>query len=309
VLRSESPPKSEHERQRAPVVAPPSRLPTSQQVQVIEPRGQGLRSRAQELWVYRGLLYYFVITSIRFSYKATRLQWLWLVIRPLAPVIAGTFILHKMAGISADNIPYPLFIVAGMAIFALFEESLIWITRSFQIHRGILKRLYFPRLLVPVASSAPGVAEFVIYFGLILVLALYFFIADGYLHLTVGLHSLLLVAAMAMAFTFAVGIGLFTSILGSEQRDIRFALRYVCRFWWFLTPIMYPFSFVPEEWRWTLLVNPMATVVELFRIGLFGTSNDLDTLNVVVTLVVIGVTLLAGLWFFYRQESRVADRL
>jgi lipopolysaccharide transport system permease protein len=214
-----------------------------------------------------------------------------------------------MAGIAADNVPYPLFFVAGSAIFALFEEGLIRITRSFQIHRGILKRLYFPRLLVPLASAAPGVFEFLIYLGLILIMAAYFLVVEAQMYVWVGMHTLLVIAALVLAFVFAVAIGLFTSVLGSEQRDIRFALRYIFRFWWFLTPIMYPISFVPEDWRWTLYVNPMAIVVELFRMGLFGTPNQLDAPHVMVAVAVILSALLAGIWFFYRQEANIMDRL
>jgi lipopolysaccharide transport system permease protein len=279
------------------------------EVWVIEPHGTSVVARLRELWRYRRLLPYFAGKTLRWTYRSTLLGWLWLIIRPLFPVLTATLVFHQVAGIGTGDVPYFLFFMTGSAVWHLFEESLIWITRSFQINRRILTKLYFPRLLLPAAGVSPALSEFSLYLLLIVLAGVYFLLSDGRLYLVLGPGLLLSALAVVLTLIFGISIGLFTSVLGAEHRDIRWTLHYVTRFWFFLTPIAYPLSLVPEKWRWLAAINPMTTVVELFRSGLLGIPVELTLVQLGTTVLIMGVTLVLGLRFFIMAEAASIDQL
>jgi lipopolysaccharide transport system permease protein len=281
----------------------------SDQVWVIEPRGVGPVQRAKEVWRSRHLLRYFAIRTVQRSYRRTLLGWLWLVIRPVVPVIIYTFVFNQMAGIQSGATPYFLFFMVGNAAWGVLEESLMWITRSFQINKGLLGKMYFPRIILPVAATGPALVTLAIQLVLIVGASLYYLSVDGQLYLSLGWHSWLALAGVLLTLVLAIGIGFFTSVLGAEHRDIRFTLGYIFRFWFFLTPIVYPLSLVPEQWRGVAAVNPMTTSVELFKWGLLGIRSELGAESIATALVIVGLVFAAGLVFFVRAEAASIDRL
>jgi len=277
---------------------------------VLEPRGIGWLARMVEIWQYRRLISFFAIDSIQRTYRATLLGWGWLLIRPIFPVIVGTLIFHSLIGVaSPGKAPYFLFYLVGHSIFEFFEDCLIRNTRSLQMNKKILTKLYFPRIILPAATMAPGVVTLCIHLGLIVLATVYFAIADGQVYLTLGIETLCAVAAVIMSMMLSFGLGLFTSVLGSEVRDVRFTLRYILRFWYFLTPVFYPLSAVPEKWRLLASLNPMTTIVELFKYGLLREGDGVVIEHVAVTAAVLSVLLIAGLAFFWHAEATSIDRL
>lgn len=276
---------------------------------IIEPRGVGLGARLRELWHYRHLLRYFALGAVQRTYRATVLGWVWLLLRPLIPVLISTLVFSEFAGLEAGPVPYFLFFLVGTAIWSLFEESVMWATRSLQIHGRVLTKLYFPRLILPLATLAPAMVEFGINLVLIIATLAYFLITEGRLFLTLGPHLLLLPAAAGLALTLAFGLGLWTAVLGAETRDVRFTLRYIMRFWFFLTPIIYPLALVPAEWRWLAAANPMTPVVQLFRQGIIGEQSEITGSQVTIAIGLMIVLLASGLWFFSRAEAEAVDRL
>lgn len=282
---------------------------TKQIIHVIEPRGVGVAARARELWQHRHLFRYFSIITIRRTYRATVLGWLWLFIRPLVPAIISTLVLNQVAGIQLSSVPYVLFVLAGLSVWSLFDEGAIWATRSLQIHRGLLTQIYFPRLILPISALVPGIVTLMIHLSVLTAVVIYFLSVDGRFYLNMTASIALIIPAVIMGIGAALGIGLFTSVLGAEKRDIRFILRYILRIWFFVTPIVYPLSLVPNQWRPLMAYNPLTTVVELFRWGLLGIPSDLTGDQIVISVLTVLALGAAGLWFFTRAEATMIDHL
>jgi lipopolysaccharide transport system permease protein len=279
------------------------------EIWVVEPRGAGFLQRAREVWRARHLLYYFALRAIQRRYKSTYLGWPWLIIRPLLPAVISTLVFHELAGVDSGETPYFLFFVVGNSTWMLFEDCLTRTTRGLQVHRSLLRKIYFPRVILPASAMAPGLLGFLLYLVLILAVSLYYLLADGRVYLVIGAETLFGAAAVGLTLTFALGLGFFTSVIGAEKRDIRYTLPYALRFWFFLTPIVYPITLVPEQWRWLAAINPMTTIVELFKRALLGSSGQLSLVQLATTLAVIGATFASGLWFFMKNEAASIDRL
>jgi lipopolysaccharide transport system permease protein len=182
------------------------------------------------------------------------------------------------------------------------------VTRSLELNRRLLKRLYFPRLLLPLAQLAPALVEFVIHCGLIVGVAVFLQLRDGQLHLSPGWHLMAAPAAVVAIVLFALGLGLWTSVWGINVRDVRFTLRYVMQFWFFATPVIYPLSLVPEDWRWLAAANPMAVLIETFKWGVLGVGAP-DLPHLALALPLIAAILVAGFWYFAKFEAASVDRI
>jgi lipopolysaccharide transport system permease protein len=276
---------------------------------VLEPRGAGFAARLREVWRSRHLVHFFAVRALHQTYKFTYLGWPWLLIRPLLPALIGTLIFHEVAGIDSGETPYILFFAVGNAPWMLFEDGLTRATRGLQMNRSLLRKLYFPRVILPAAMMAPGLLDFLVHLMLIAGLSLYFYLSSGHWPIVLGPALLLLPCSILLTLLLALGLGFFTSVLGAEKRDVRYALPYLFRFWFFLTPIVYPLDAVPVEWRWLAALNPMTTVVEMFRRSLLPTSGSLPLTLVISTGLIIALTFLAGLWFFARTEAASVDQL
>lgn len=273
---------------------------------VIEPRSIGLFRSCQEVWRYRRMVRFFAARAVEKLYRRTVLGRAWILIRPLFPVVVGTVIFGELLNAPSDDVPYFLFLLVSSAVWGLFSGSVMWATRSLELNRKILKRLYVPRLILPVAMVAPALLEFAIYLGLIVAAAAYY-AAQGHLYVAGGPRLLAALGAAAASLLLALGVGLWTSVLGALARDVRFTLSYVLSFWLYLTPVIYPLSAVPERWRWLCALNPMASLVETFRWGVLGIGGpDPRALGMAAIVLVAVVT--AGLWFFVRAEAAAIDR-
>lgn len=275
----------------------------------IEPRGAGFVSRFRELWRYRYLLGYFAAQAIRSLYQRTYLGWSWMFIRPLFPMLIGTLVFSGLIGVDSGETPYFLFYLTGMAIWLLFEEGVIMATLSLRSGRRLLSKLYFPRLILPIAYLAPAAMHLLIYCTLLAGATMYFLAVDGKVYLAIGSPLLLTLAAIAMALVFALGIGLILAPMVGNHRDLRFGVRYSLRLWSYLTPIIYPITLIPEQWRPLAAINPMTTIAEMFKWGLFGKTDGFGFQYLAPTLIIMAVTLIAGLKLFTRAEAEAVDRL
>jgi lipopolysaccharide transport system permease protein len=276
---------------------------------VIEPRGAGLVARSRELVRSGHLFRHFAMETLRRRYKKTVLGWVWILIKALLPVLINTLVFNGLARIDSGPVPYFLFLTVGFAIWALFAESLMWTTRSLQMFGKLLAKLYFPRLILPPATMALACVNFAIYIGIFVATAFYYLASDGVWYLSLDVRIIYSVAAVLMCMGLALGLGLFTSVLGAETRDLRFTLPFILQFWFILTPVAYPLSLVSERWWWTTYANPMTPVVQLFRAGLFGQELGLAPVQVLVAAGAIALVLASGLWFFSRAEATAVDRL
>jgi lipopolysaccharide transport system permease protein len=274
----------------------------------IEPRTSGAGARVREVWAYRRLVRFFASRTVAKLYQKTILGRAWLFIRPLFPLLVKTLVFGGLLGVSFEGVPYFLGLLVGTTVWDFFASALMWATRGLELNRGLIEKVYVPRVILPLANMAPGLLNLAIYVGVIAASLLYYLAVDGRLYLGSPSHLPLALLAAALAGVLAFAIGLFTSVLGAAARDVRFTLAYVLDFWALLSPVMYPLTAVPAEWRPLMLLNPMAAFVETFKFGVLGVG-QLDLRALAIASAVTAATLAAGLWFFGRAEAEAVDRV
>jgi lipopolysaccharide transport system permease protein len=279
---------------------------TSSPTHVIEAWRPGLGFRLREVIRHLPMLPYFGQRLVEKLYTRTWLGAIWLPLRTGLDVGMRVLLFGGLLQVPSGDRPYLVFFAVGMAAWTLFERSAYWATRSLELNRGTLQRLHIPRLIPMLASLFPAAVEFALYASVALVAWLYFRITDGrsYLDLMPGTNTLWLVLGLAMLSLFGLGIGLWTSVLAARARDVRFTFGYVFGLWFFITPVIYPVSAIPEKYRFLSDVNPIAPPVEAVKHGLLDLSG-VDTGALVYSLCTLAVLLASGLWWFLRAE-RVA---
>lgn len=238
---------------------------------------------------------------MRKRYARTWLGWLWIPLRPSISIITRILVYGGVVGISAGNIPYAIFFLATSAAWTLFYESAYWSTRSLELNRSLLRTLHVPRLTVLLAGVAPSLLDFLTYVGMIAVGLGYYLVRAHTLYLHVGYRSILVPAGLALLALFGLGIGFLTSSVAARARDVRFAIRFVLGFLYFLTPVIYPISAIPNKWRPLAELNPLTGAVEMVKDGLFAT-HSLTSDSAAVTLGAVVALWLPALWLFFRRE-------
>jgi lipopolysaccharide transport system permease protein len=275
---------------------------------VIEPRQYGVLDRARELWEYRHLLWYFASDALTSMYRRSALGWVWLVMRVAGPIGLSALIFGGVLSVPSEGIPYFLFFLCGTTTWMLFERSLIMVTRSLERNRKVIRKVYFPRLVLPVAFIAPSLFYLGITLVVLTVSVVYYHQRDGIWYVTVHPRLLASVAAVVLSLVFAIAVGLWTSVLQLRYRDIRYGLRYLMPFWFYFTPVIYPLSHIPEKYHWLVAMNPMAPIVETFKWGTLGTGT-VNPGGLLTSLSLIVVTMVSGMWFFNREEAASIDKL
>jgi len=262
----------------------------------------------REFWRYRRILWFFASRRIKERYESTTLGMFWLFARPLLPIVLSSAIFGLMLGIKSDGVPYFLFFLTGSSCWRLFERSLIAATRSLEQNRGLIKKVYFPRLVAPIASVAPSFIEFAIMVGLTLVVGGFYYYRDGDSHLRLGFLVLLAPVAAGLAILLALAVGFWTSVFQVRHRDVQLSLRYFLQFWQYATPVIYAYSAIPERFRFLASLNPMTGVVELYKWSLLGVG-DFPGRALVPSIAITLTIFVTGAAFFNRAESAAVDRL
>lgn len=275
---------------------------------VIEPRGRNMRARLVEVWTFRRLFVYFGQRAVERLYRNTLLGRAWILIRPLFPLAIRSLVFGGVLGVATPGVPYFLFLLVGSAIWELFASCLMWATRSMQMNRSFLGRMYFPRVIVPAATMAVAFVNFAIVMGVMAAAMAYYYLSSGRLYLAPPTHWPWALGGLALAATLALGVGLFTAPMNAQYRDVRFTLMYVMEFWALLTPVLYPLSAVPEQYHWAVYLNPMAGVVQAFKWGVIGIE-PVDPSIFALDAGLVVLVLLSGLWFFGRMEGQAVDRI
>lgn len=274
----------------------------------IEPERTGLGARAIELWRYRRVLWFLAVRTVKQRYENMSLGIFWLFARPLLPIFIAAFVFGRLLGVPSDGVPYIFFFMTGIVPWSLFERSILFGTRCLQQHRSLMKKLYFPRLISPMASVSPAAADFIIYMVLLVLMALYYLWKDGVMYMRLGPPLVVALLMSLLAVFSALSVIFWTCVLQTRYAETRFTLRYFMQFWMYLTPVMYPISIVPPEHRWIVYVNPMASVVATFRWGVIGVGEPpIGPLMTAVATAVVAMA--AGIWFFSASESSTIDRL
>ena len=283
-------------------------LERSSETWVIEPQREGTAARATELWRYRRLLWFLAVDGIKGLYQGMTLGIFWLFARPLFPILVGGFVFGGLLGLPSDGVPFVLFFMTGFVPWSLFDRSIIFGTKCLDQHKSLIKRLYFPRLISPIASLAPAAAYFVIYIVLMILVSGFYVWKDGVLYIRIGPGLLVALLMSLFAVFCALSMVLWTCVFQARHKETRFGLRYFMQFWMYLTPVFYPISMVPPEHRWLVFINPMASVVAAFRWGVLGVG-ELPLVPLATSFVIAVVAMAAGIWFFTANESSTMDRL
>jgi lipopolysaccharide transport system permease protein len=284
------------------VSATPRELP----VRVIEPRSAGVFERLREFWSYRTMTVYFGRQMVEKMYRRTWLGWLWIPLRPAMAVGPSAFVFGGLLGVSSGDVPYPLFYLVSQAAWELFTLTMLWGTRSIEMGRRVLHKMYVPRLTCLVGAVVPAGVIFGVYFLMAVLTFTFFGISDGHLYLHLGINTLATFAGMLLLVALALSVACFTSVYGAQARDVRFTLGYAMSFWMFLTPVIYPMSQVPASYRTVTALNPATAPIELFRMGLFG-DGQIPTTALISCFGTIAVIGSLGLWFFNRSEIAALD--
>jgi lipopolysaccharide transport system permease protein len=274
---------------------------------VIEARPQTLRGRVAALWRYRGF-YGFLFKEITTrKSRGTLLGFWWLIIRPLIPAAGLIFLFGNVQPLET-GVPYPIFFLSGYIPWRVFQSAMMYLPRTLTWTQGIMRRTYFPRLLVPLAGFGMTFIEL----GLLLVvfaIAVALNAANGGPPPLLGWHTLWLLPCLLAALFLALAFGLVFSVVALFFRDVIFSLRFFSQVFMFLTPVIYPVTFVPEAYRWALYaLNPMAQVVLVSRWALTG-QGEFDLPFVLLSFGTILAALAGGLAFFLRAETHLGDQM
>lgn len=252
----------------------------------------------REIWHYRELLWILAKRDIQVRYKQTVLGILWAVIQPFAQMIVFT-LLFARNGFSTDGIAPPLFYFSGSICWLLFASALGNSGNSLTANQNLITKVYFPRLIIPIAAVITALVDFSISFLLLLALM-------GWFHAIPSRALLFFPVFVALALLAALSVGLWLSALNVQYRDVRYVINFMVQFWFFITPVIYPSSIVKTHWKQILLgVNPMSGVVEGFRWCLFG--RPAPGPMTAVSVATILVLLVGGLFYFRRMEKTFAD--
>jgi lipopolysaccharide transport system permease protein len=253
----------------------------------------------RELWIYRELVYFLTWRDLKVRYKQTALGAGWAVLQPVLSMVVFSIFFGGLLNVDSGDVPYPIFSYAAILPWGVFAKALNDTGRSLVSNRAMLTKIYFPRMVIPLASVFSSLADFLIAFVVMLGLMYYYQIAPTSNIWTLPLFLLLAVIT-------ALGIGLWLSAMNVLYRDIGYMIPYITQLWFYLTPIVYSASEVPEQWQFFYALNPMVGVVEGFRWALLGTS-DPPSPMIAVSAVIALIVFISGMYYFRRMERTFAD--
>jgi len=267
-------------------------------VTVIEPSREWRSLDLKELWAYRELLWVLTERDIRVRYAQTSVGVAWAVLQPLLLMVVFSVFFGRLARVPSDGIPYPLFAYSALLPWTFFTSALTSSANSVAASAHLISKVYFPRLIIPLASIGSWLVDFLIAMTILLGLMVYYQMGWTWSLLWLPL----LVAALVFA---ALGIGTLLAALTASYKDVRHVIPFALQFWMFATPIVYPASLVPADWRWLLNLNPMTGLIEAFRAVFVGRA--LDSTSLAVSVAVALVMFVAGVAYFERVQRRFAD--
>jgi len=268
-------------------------------VTLIKPSGRWVSLGLRDVWEYRELLYFLAWRDIKVRYKQTVIGGAWAILQPLLTMLIFTVIFGRFAKIPSDGLPYPVFAYAGLLPWIYFSQAVGRGGAGIVSEAGLIRKVYFPRLIIPLALVVAPVLDFFLSFVVLLGMMAWFGIAP-----TRGVLALPLF--LLLAFLTALSVGLWLSALNVRYRDVGHTIPFLTQIWMYASPVAYPASLVPEQWRLLYSFNPMAGVIEGFRWALLGKKSP-EFMTMAVSAAVVLVLLLGGVLYFKRMERTFAD--
>lgn len=268
----------------------------------IKPSQGPIRLNLSELWRFRELFYILVWRDIKARYKQTVLGVSWALFQPLATMAIFTFLFGRLVKVPSENTPYPIFVYSGLLLWNYFVSGLTTASNSLVDNEGIIKKIYFPRMILPLSTAVTPALDFlfalVVLFGLMLI----------YRFLPMPLGVIILPLLLIFSFFSIAGLGMLLASLNAKYRDVRYLLPFSLQLLFFLTPVVYPVSLVPGQFQWLLFLNPMAGIITLARSTLLGTpAPDFRLLG--LSFMASLILFLVGVAYFRKTERFFADVL
>lgn len=255
--------------------------------------------RLMDLWEYRELVYFFIWRDVKVRYKQTALGATWAIIQPVFTMLIFSLFFGRLAKVPSDGIPYPLFAYAALVPWTFFANGLAQSADSLVGSGNLIKKIYFPRLAIPLSTVTAGLVDFSISFFVLLILMVFY-------HMRPTVHLVWLPLLILLALSTALGAGLWLSALNVRFRDVKYALPFITQFWMFATPIAYPSSLLHGVWKQVYAINPMVGVIEGFRWALLGAKTAPGPMLVPSSVASLAL-LVGGAFYFRRMEKSFAD--
>jgi lipopolysaccharide transport system permease protein len=265
----------------------------------IEPTRGFPRLRLGEIWKSRELLYFLVWRDLKVRYKQTALGAAWAIIQPVMTMIVFSIFFGKLGKLSSEGLPYPIFTFAALVPWTLFSNSLTQATNSLVGSSHLIKKVYFPRLIIPISTVLAGVVDFLLAFAVLLLLMAFYGIGLTW-------NVIFLPVFLLMTIITSLAVSLWLSALNVEYRDIKYIIPFMTQIWLFATPVAYSSNLLSEPWRTIYGLNPLVGVVEGFRWSLLGTGGAPNLMTLVSTAAAL-VLLVTGAFYFRRMEKTFAD--
>jgi lipopolysaccharide transport system permease protein len=275
-----------------PEAAPPPTI-------LIKPSSGWIGLKLSELWSYRELLYFLIWRDLKVRYKQTALGAAWAVMQPLFTMLIFSLFFGRLAKMPSDNIPYPIFSYTGLVPWTFFARGLASSSNSLVDSANLIRKVYFPRLMIPIADVLSGLVDFAIAFVVLVGMMAYY-------HVTPSSRIVWLPAFLLLALVAALAVGLWLSVLNVEYRDVKYTVPFLTQFWMFATPIVYPSSLLTGKWRVLFGLNPMVGVVEGFRWSVLGAKTSPGPMIAASAAASVAL-LVGGAFYFRRMEKTFAD--
>ncbi|HLA09012.1 MAG TPA: ABC transporter permease [Pyrinomonadaceae bacterium] len=265
---------------------------------VIEPSKTWVSLNLRDLWSYRELLYFLTWRDVKVRYKQTELGIAWAILQPLLTMVIFSIFFGRLAGVPSDNIPYPLFAYAGLLPWTFFANAISNSGNSLVGSANLITKVYFPRMIIPSSAVAAGLIDFAVAVVILVLLMIYYGVGTRW-------GVLMFPPLLLLTTILAVGIGMWLSALNVKYRDVRFALPFFVQLWMFVSPVIYPSSFLPDKFRWILTLNPMTGIIEGYRSSLFGLPFNWTALA--ISAAITAAILVYSAYNFRRMEKTFAD--
>ena len=267
-------------------------------VTVIDSNSQGILFNLKEAWKFRELIVILAMRDIKVRYKQTALGIAWSVLQPLFMMVIFSILFGRLAKIPSDGVPYPVFVFSGLLIWNFFSTGIAACSNSLAGSAAMVSKVYFPRMAIPVASIGVSLVDFLISSLLLLILMVIYSVTPSW--------QIILIPFFAIGtFISMLGIGLWLSAITVTYRDFRFIVPFMLQIWMYVTPVIYPVSFIPSDYRWLLYLNPIVGWVDGARSAFLGTP--ISWLPIFVSLITSLLLITVGLRHFSKAEQRFAD--
>lgn len=265
----------------------------------IQPSKGWVSLNLRELWEYRELLYFFVWRDLKVRYRQTILGIFWAIVQPFFTMVIFSLFFGKLSQVDSDGLPYPIFSYAALVPWTFFSNALSNASNSLIVSANMLKKIYFPRMMLPIATVIAGLVDFLLAF-IVLIGMMWFY------HLVPTINIIWLPLFLLLALITSLGVSLWLSAMNVQFRDVRYTIPFLTQAWLFATPIAYSSSLLSEPWKTIYGINPMAGVVESFRWALLGADTAPGPIIIVSSVAALAL-FISGAYYFRRLEKDFAD--